>query len=91
MEVVELVLLPARLRENIDRRQSGFHIWHVIVEERRVGYGLRPDSSVGDVGSVDCGVEHHCSGDRHDRSNRALGVPVVMVCADTSKSNNLLK
>ena len=42
MKVVELVLLAARLGEDVDWGQSGGLIWHVIVEEYRVMNGHRP-------------------------------------------------
>jgi hypothetical protein len=45
-----------------------------------------PKLRIGDVGPVNCGVEHHGSGDRHDRANGSLGMPILVVRSSSSKS-----
>ena len=53
--------------------------------------GKRPQSGVGDIWPVDCRMQHHGSGERHDGSNVALGDAIVMVSADTSESDDLFE
>ena len=53
--------------------------------------GERPQSGVGDIWPVDCQMQHHGSGNRHDGSNIALCNAIVLVSADTSESDHLFE
>ena len=53
--------------------------------------GEGPKCGVGDVRPMDGRMQHHGSCNRHDGSDVAFGDPVVMVSADASESNYLLK
>ena len=50
-----------------------------------------PECGVGNIWPMDGRMQHHGPCDGHDGSNVAFGDPVVMVSADASESNNLLK
>jgi hypothetical protein len=53
--------------------------------------GERPESWIGNIRPVDCRMQHHGSGNRHDDSNVALGNVIVMVSADASDSDDLFE
>ena len=53
--------------------------------------GEGPECGVGDVRPVNGRMQHHGPCDGHDGANVAFGDSIVMVSADASESNDLLK
>ncbi len=51
----------------------------------------RGQSWIGNIRPVDCRMQHHGSGNRHDGSNVALSDATVMVSADASESDDLFE
>ena len=51
----------------------------------------RPESWIGNIRPVDCRMQHHGSGNRHDGSNVALGDAIVVVSADAGEFDDLFE
>ena len=69
MKVMVLVLFPSGPRKHVMRRQAIAHIWYMIVQKHSMLHCHRPKRRVRCLGPVDRRVQHHGSGDRHDRAD----------------------
>jgi hypothetical protein len=56
MEFEEAAKVPASLGEEVLRRETGFCVWRMVVQEHSLLYSHRPQTRIGHVWPVDCRV-----------------------------------
>ena len=66
------------------RAQSCVRTGHAVKEVNGEGDSEGPERSIGNVGPVDGGMEHHGSRNGHDGLDGPFGDTIVMVSADSS-------
>ena len=89
VQMMQALLLPTRLGENVDRRQASLRIRQVIVEVDCIVYCHRPQTCVGNIWPMDGSMVHHGVRYAHDGLNASFSIPVVMESAIYGKTNDM--
>jgi hypothetical protein len=89
MEVCKASMLPPSFREKIVRRKPTVKSGHVVVQKCGVLDGHGPETWISNIRPVNCRVEHHSPCYGHHRSNRSLGVAIVVMSSCTSEADVL--